>query len=320
MLKPSSRHVIELVEERLRRRARAPPALALAAAAVGLIRLVVQPSRVISGRTISCAEMWPKCRYGDRPLDASRPDRCARRRSARAIVEERRQPAPAADSPRRASSTGRDAVIDRQARERARRLARRGPASRSRSPAATSAAPRPAAPASRRRRDAARAGRPRERSFSRCAGSVFCRKRRNDAAVGKTRSVARSGSRPLPSTASSDTSSAPAGRRDHPRQEERGKSSVTTTAASSARAASSRPLPSPGCALDVRVVERARPGEAPGRCRHALQHERVQPIARPRIAAAQRLEDDERPPQLRASATARSSAKLERVRRAAIIQ
>ena len=47
-------------------------------------------------------------------------------------------------------------------------------------------------------------------TFSRCSGNCFCRKRRNEKAVGNSFGAARSGSRPLESTCSSSTGILPA--------------------------------------------------------------------------------------------------------------
>ena len=52
--------------------------------------------------------------------------------------------------------------------------------------------------------------------------------------------------------------------------------------------------------LDVRKIKRAGRGKLPRVCRHAFEHEAVQPLAGPRIIAAQRFEDEHRFAQLAA--------------------
>ena len=239
-LKPSSRQVTSWSRNASAPRRDAPPALALAAAASPASLRRVQPSCGITASKTSCAERWPKCRYGDRPLAASSSGIVAIVGvGGEVAVDERRQPGPR-----------------RPPRRRASRPARR----RDRSAGAASAPAR--AGEQRRRRRAASApstgverGRRRQADAGQRIGArhvVEVRRAassaggaRNANAVGKARSAARSGSRPLPSTASRRTSGGAAAAATMRGRKKPGKSSVTTTAALAASASSS-PRPSPG--------------------------------------------------------------------------
>ncbi len=134
---------------------------------------------------------------------------------------------------------------------------------------------------------------------SRCGRRLFCRKRRKSTARPNTRSVARSGRRPLPSTASSRHLEA-AGRRLRPcgagkstgtrRSPPRRRGRRAPRAGRFLRRAAARDRRSTRC-----QVRRCEPAGVVG---HAVQHEAVEPVARPFVAAAQRLEDHQRLAQL----------------------
>jgi hypothetical protein len=94
---------------------------------------------------------------------------------------------------------------------------------------------------------------------------------------------------------------------------------VTTTAALAASASSS-PLPRARCGLDVRQVRDAPCARAARLLEHAVDHERVQAVARPGVAGPERLEHHEGLAEVARVLDRAIEAKFQRVRRNAIIQ
>ena len=86
-------------------------------------------------------------------------------------------------------------------------------------------------------------------------------------------------------------------RRGHARQEEGG-GIVGHDAAGTVSEVLEQPLAGAGLRLDVGVVQDARAVEGASVLAHAVDHEAMQAVARPRVAAAQGLEHDQGPVEL----------------------